>query len=259
MKKALLVLVVVLCALAATAQSQYKYKYIGASFQPQYAVRLIKTGANTIDTLSSTEKNRAGYSVGIQYHKQMGKNLLLQIGVQYTNVGYTRVINNLTYKTVLHPSLPPLDQTIATVPEPTAEMNYVFDYIDIPVMLNRRVYLFPIPNKRWEFYVSYGASVNFLIQDRIAVRLKGFTINNDRSFNLNKTYLTTNIFNITGHFGFRANYQYSNKLGFITQPLLNIAGLNSSRGQRANHFASVGLQVGFYYNLDLKGEEEVIE
>jgi hypothetical protein len=259
MKKALLFFVVALCTVAGIAQTQYQYKYLGVNFQPQYAVRLVKTGGNTIDTLSSTEKNRAGYSVGIQYHKQLGKTLLLQIGVQYTNIGYTRVINNLTYKTVIHPSLPALDQTIATVPEPTAEMNYVFDYIDIPVMLNRRVYLFPTPTKRWEFYVSYGVSLNFLLQDRIAVRLKGFTINNDRSFNINNTYLTTNLFNLTGHLGFRANYQYSNKLGFITQPLLNVASLNSSRGQRANHFASVGLQIGFYYNLDLKGEEEVIE
>lgn len=260
MKKSILLAVSLFAAVIAFGQTQHKYNYIAASFQPQYTFRFSNSeSVKRNDSLSTSEKNRLGYSVFLQYQKELGKNTTLQIGLQYTNTGFVKVVSNLTPKTVIHPDLEPLDQTILTIPSPTAELNYVFDYLDIPALLNRRVYFNQKKSKHWEFFVSYGASLNFLLQDRVAVRLKGFTIDNDRSFNLKNTYLRSNFANISGMLGFRGSYNYSNKLGFITQPMLTVPLFNTTSGDLKYRLLSVGVNVGFFYNLDVKGEEEVIE
>lgn len=261
MKKGFITALLLLLHFAAQSQTQYQYGYVGASFQPLYTNRVLSVKGNSSlkDSLDGIEKPRLGFTVFLQYQKQLGRNLLLQTGLQYTNTGFIRVISNLTFKTVIHPDVQPMDQIIMTAPAPTAELNYVFDYIDIPVLFNRRLYLTSASQKHWEFFGTFGASLNFLIQDRVAVRLKGFTINNDRAFNLQNTYLASKFFNLTGHLGFRANYQYSNKLGFFTQPLLSIPFLPATSGKEAYRLFSAGVQVGVYFNLDVKGEEELVE
>lgn len=260
MKKYFTLLVGLCLYWVATAQTKYNYKYVAVSFQPQYTVHTF-SAKNTAerDSLKGIQTNRLGYTIFIQYQKQMGQNLLLQTGIQYTNTGFVRVARNLNFKTRIHPDLPPLDQTIATSPEPTAEMHYVFDYIDIPVLFNRKIYLTRKPSKHWEFYGTYGAGLNILLQDRVSAHLKGFTIDNKRTFNLKNTYLKSNSINVTGYLGLRANYNYSNKLGFLTQPLISVPLLPASRGDYTYRLLSFGMQVGIYFNLDAEGEEEVIE
>lgn len=259
MKKGVGILVLLLLAIAATAQSKYKYKFLSVGFQPQYTVHSFTTNsARENDSLSEIQKNRGGYAISINFEKQLGKNLKLQTGITYTNTGFIREAKNLTFRTILHPDLERIDQTIATLPEPTAELHYVFDYLDAVALFNSKLRI-GSKSKHWEIYGTYGASVNVLLQDRVAVRLKGFTLDGERAFNLQNTYLNTLPINVTAHAGFRADYNHSNKLGFFTQPLLNIPLLPTTTGDYSYRLASVGIQVGIFYNLDVKGEEELIE
>lgn len=260
MKNLYALLVAVCVCIAANAQTKYTYKYVAVSFQPQYTLHTF-SAKNSLerDSLKGIQQNRTGFTIFLQYQKQMGQNLMLQTGIQYTNTGFVRVAKNLKFTSSIHPDVPLIDQTIQTTPEPTAEMNYVFDYIDIPVLFNRKIYFTSKPSKHWEFYGTYGASLNFLIQDRVAARLKGFTMDNKRAFNIKNTYLKSNFFNVTAILGLRANYNYSNKLGFLTQPLLSVPLLPATRGDYTYRLLSVGMQIGVYFNLDVDGEEEIIE
>ena len=260
MKQTVIAFTLLLVSLGAFAQTVHKYKYIAASYQPQYTIRL--SGDNTNkwgDSLTIREKNRRGYTVFLQFQRQVGKNLLLQTGIQYTNTGFIKTVSNLNYKTKIHPDMEELDQTIQTVPEPKADLHYVFDYIDIPVLFNRQVYLSQTSSKHWSYYTTFGFSLNFLLQDRVNVQLRGFTMDNKRIFNLQNTYLASQFFNMTLHGGFRADYEYSNKMGFFTQPIINIPVLPATRGNLSYRFISGGVNVGVYFNLDIKGEEVITE
>lgn len=259
MKKYIAVLVLLFIVGTIAAQSRYKYKYVSVSFQPQYTVHSFTTNNVRVnDSLSSLQKNRGGFAISANFEKQLGRNLKLQTGITYTNTGFIREAKNLTFRTILHPDLDRIDQTIESLPEPSAEMNYVFDYIDLVALFNSKLKI-GAKSKHWEFYGTYGASLNFLLADRVAVRLKGFTLNGERAFNLPNTYLSSKFFNITAHAGLRADYNHSNKLGFFTQPIINIPLLPVTSGDLSYRLASGGIQVGIFYNLDIKGEEEVIE
>lgn len=259
MKKYIVVFLLLFIVGAATAQSKYKYKYLSVSFQPQYTVHAFTTNNVRVnDSLSNLQKNRGGFAISLNFEKQLGKNLKLQTGITYTNTGFIREVTDLTFRTVLHPDLDRIDQTFETFPEPSAALHYVFDYIDLVALFNSKLRLGK-NSKHWEFYGTYGASINVLLQDRVAVRLKGFTLDGERAFNLPNTYLKTLPINITAHAGFRADYNHSNKIGFFTQPIINIPLLPTATGDLSYRLASAGLQVGIFYNLDVKGEEEVIE
>lgn len=259
MKKHIAVFVLLFVVVTLSAQSKYKYKYVSVSFQPLYTVHSFTTNNVRVnDSLSSLQKNRGGFAISANFEKQLGKNLKLQTGITYTNTGFIREAKNLTFRTVLHPDLDRIDQTIESIPEPTAELNYVFDYIDVVALFNSKL-RFGKKSKHWEFYGTYGASINVLLQDRVAVRLKGFTLNGERAFNLSNTYLNTLPINVTAHAGFRADYNHSNKLGFFTQPIINIPLLPTTTGDFGYRLASAGVQVGIFYNLDIDGAEEVIE
>ncbi len=259
MKRYIVVLLSLFIADTVSAQTKYKYKYISISFQPQYTVHAFSTNNRLEnDSLSNMQHNRTGFAISAHFEKQLGKNLKLQTGITYTNTGFIRRAENLTFRTILHPDLERIDQTIATLPEPVADMHYVFDYLDAVALFNNKLRLGK-KSKHWEFYGTYGASINVLLQDRVAVRLKGFTLNGERAFNLSNTYLNSLPVNITAHAGFRADYKHSNYLGFFTQPLINIPLLPATTGDYTYRLASIGVQVGIFYNLDVKGEEEVID
>lgn len=259
MKKYIIVFLLLFVVSVVSAQSKYKYKFISVSFQPQYTVHAFSSNNFSVnDSLSTIQKNRGGFAISLNFEKQLGRDLKLQTGITYTNTGFIREAKDLTFRTILHPDLERIDQTIEALPEPTAELNYVFDYIDLVALFNSRLKLGK-KSKHWEFYGTYGASINILLQDRVAVRLKGFTLNGERAFNLPNTYLNTLPINITAHAGFRADYNHSNKMGFFTQPIINIPLLPTVTGDFSYRLASGGIQVGIFYNLDVKGEEEVIE
>lgn len=260
MKQIVIALALLLVSMGVFAQTVHKYKYIAVSYQPQYTIRLSGDNANKWgDSLTIQERNRRGYTVFLQFQREIGRNILLQAGIQYTNTGFIKRVSNLNYKTKIHPDMEELDQTIQTVPEPTADLHYVFDYIDIPVLFNQEVYLSQTSSKHWRFFTTYGVSLNFLLQDRVNVQLRGFTMDNKRIFNLQNTYLASQFFNSTVHAGFRANYEYSNKMGFFTQPIINVPVLPATRGNLTYRFISGGVNFGVYYNLDIKGEEIITE
>lgn len=259
MKKCIVITWALLLALGVTAQSKYKYNYAAVSFQPQYTVHTFSTTKfSEQDSLQALKKNRLGYSIFLEYEKELGQTLKLQTGIRYTNTGFIREATNLTFRTILHPDLDRIDQTIEALPAPSAELNYVFDYIDVVAMFNQKLRAFR-SSKHWVMYGTYGASLNFLLQDRVAVRLKGFTMNGERAFNLKNTYLNSNFFNITAHLGLRFDYNHSNKMGFFTQPLVNIPLLPATKGDYTYRLLSAGMQIGIFYNLDIEGEEEIIE
>ncbi len=260
MKKYVIVCFLLFFAFSLSGQSKYKYKYLSVSFQPQYTLHSFSAQNSRVrDSLGAMQKNRGGFAISLHFEKQLGRNLKLQTGITYTNTGFIREAKNLTFRTILHADLNRIDQTIGALPEPTAELHYVFDYIDIPVLFNSKLRLLAKKSKHWEFYGTYGASLNFLLQDRVAVRLKGFTLNGERAFNLPNTYLSSKFFNISLIAGFRADYNHSNKMGFFTQPIITIPLLPATSGDLGYRLVSGGIQVGIFYNLDIKGEEEVIE
>lgn len=258
MKKYAALAILILTATWLNAQSKYKHKFFSAGFQPQYTLHAFATNSRPLrDSLAKMEQDRGGFAIALQFERQLGKNLKFQTGITYTNTGFIRQATNLTSETVLHPDVGPINQSVETQPGILANMHYVFDYIDVVGLFNSR--LAGKRSKHWAVYGTYGLSLNFLLQDRVAFRLEGFAINGEMKFNEKNTYLSPKFFNITAHAGFRADYKHSNYLGFYTQPVLNLPLLPATSGDLSYRLVSVGVQVGVFYNLDTKGEEELVK
>lgn len=256
MRKLLLLAIVVITALSLDAQTVHKDRYVAFSVQPLYTWRVLKVDKNQplADSLNSIEHPRLGYSASVQFNRQLNREWTIQIGLQYTNTGFTRTRENVKHLDKIHPDIPKIDQQIETYPGYSADFNYVFHYVDILFLANRKLQM---KSKKWELFLTSGASLNFLVKDDVAVRLKGFTIDGKRAFSVN-SYLQPRFMNVTGHFGFRANYKHTEKLGYYIQPLLSVPALPATSGQLSYRLIYAGIHLGAYINIDIKGSGEEI-
>lgn len=205
------------------------------------------------DSVSKLETWRLTFSVSAGIIYKLNRDLSLQAGLSYLVLGHQRQLNNLKYLDATYPGIGSglgngrvIDQTNT---ERSIDLNYRYQYLQIPVMLN---YQFDARHAhKVNTSIGVGLGINTLLKHDInAVLSKGYTIDSEKEFFIDSTGYKASTFTANLLLGMRFDYNYTKELKFICQPQLAYYPASVSSNQMEANPWYFNFNVGIIYTLD---------
>ncbi|HQW21968.1 MAG TPA: outer membrane beta-barrel protein [Bacteroidia bacterium] len=242
-----------------TLNSKSKRKFdrllIGANISPDYCNRVLSTSnegtvySDLIKATDNRETYKLGYTAGINICYNISKKVGLEIGVQYSNKGFSTKKLTLTYGDAIDPRFGFVYDTIepntATNTSPLKYLTFVDNYIylDIPVRA-----IFNFGKKKIRFTTSIGVTTNILFNA---------TTTSVAEYENGETKRTTHdqpyeykTLGISPTFSIGADYKISNKFKLTAEPTIRYGLLNIINAPITANLWSAGFNVGCYYALN---------
>ncbi len=185
-----------------------------------------------MDSVHSSQSARfmAGAHVWINY--SLKKDLDMQIGLGYQDMGFARKQENLK---VLDPTYPGLGVGIIQDKSSTSKgitYNYHFHYLQIPLLFN--FYLNRSGDFKWVYSFSAGLATNILISQNIQADLSGFTIDSKKTMKLDSTGFDGRRVSTTLMIGAKFEFKSDKTKSYFIQPIFGFNPISASSNIQTN-------------------------
>jgi Outer membrane protein beta-barrel domain len=234
--KQLLILFSALAALTVKSQNTKRTAFIGFSFSPDYNFRVIKSdnkdifGGFTTETRNDIEIGKFGYTAGVSLVQQVSKQVVLETGVQFTNMGYKTKKQQLSFETPT-PGIPIRAQVI-----------YAYQYMSIPIKAR-----ITFGEKLVRLASSIGFNTSFLTTAKQTVFLEEANGEINKTSTSNKREFKA--INIMPFVGIGVNYALNQKLQVFAEPTLRYGLIKTTSTPVKESLWNVGLNMGVYYAI----------
>jgi hypothetical protein len=209
------------------------------------------TEAEFNDSLSSADmlKISLGGGVGISYYKDEFSRL--ELGIRYSDQGFTRVKKGLAFGDLIHPEIGVVKDLSSTGNSKDVHFVYRYQYLQFPIMYH----FAPYKVKKYaelDFFFTTGISVNVLFQHTVRAKLQGWTAFGDEVFDIERHEYDPSIANANIHFGFRLHYQMDGKTSLLFNPTASMGILQANDGIDRHRLFDISIPIGFVYTLENK-------
>ncbi|MGB0423420.1 MAG: porin family protein, partial [Flavobacteriales bacterium] len=198
--------------------------YIGAYFTPGFAFRTLsndfrdQTSEDLIDFRNENETYKLGYTSGLTFGFNCNRNLGLETGMQYSNMGYQTKKVKLVSGDLIDPRRGFEYIGGDGAPSHVRIIDH-FEYIGIPIALRYRM-----GNKKLKFSASLGCIANYLVRASSSVVLYYDDDSPERSRQTSDTEYQD--FNITLSIGAGIEYQLNPNMRITAMPTLHYGALD---------------------------------
>jgi hypothetical protein len=136
--------------------------YIGLNFSSDYCYRQLKSdGSSEADMIMKSRNDfeipKLGYSAGINVNYKLNEKFGIEGGLQFSNKGYKRGTQNLTYGDLIDPRNGYTYQVSAAYPS-QASIAYAYYNLDIPVKVN-----YTLGKRKLRFIAGAGLTTNVFV------------------------------------------------------------------------------------------------
>lgn len=230
-----------------TPTADFKRVQIGANFSPDYCFRMLKNndGSSTSEAIlklrNSNERQKLGYSAGLNFIFNLRKKIGIEIGVQYSNKGYQTKMQDLTFASMIDPRHGFVYNTSG--PTPTrGKFIYNDYYLDIPLKVN-----FIFGKKKIRFITSAGATTNVFIKETTTSVLEYEDGSHTRKTS-SSTY-DYNQFNISPLISVGIDWKLNEKNNLRIEPTFRYGVLKIIDAPLTGYLWNAGLNIGYYFGL----------
>lgn len=214
------------------AQSNSEYS-IGVSIAPASSISLIsgKGWNEYLDSSNSNQVFKTNLHIHAWFNKSISKEMDLQVGLGYANIGFQRAQKSLRFKDYTYPGIATGMVEDFSNTEKQLDYYYQFQYLQIPMLLNMQVGRSKDFKYRYSF--STGLTLNTLIKHKlIAETISGYYIDGNERFVLDSTGFNARRFSLQVQLGMKADFKIDKKTRGFVQPLLAFYPISISSGDR---------------------------
>jgi hypothetical protein len=254
-KLQLIILVIVLSSQTGLAQETApainKFS-IGVSASPLMSYRYLRSDGSSplfefiVENRNNSEIPKTSYSTGLHFQYHFSRKVGVELGAQFTSMGYTARFDNLVFADGddprRYPFLIPIDPNDIAIPN-DFELRYNFDYLEIPAK-----FIFSPGTKKVRFSASAGVITGILLNawQKNIYRYDGGQ-ESVSTQNQNTTAFRTVVFSPQVSLG--ATYHVSPKLKIMAEPMIRYSIQTVAESPvKANLYAG-GIFIGLYFNL----------
>lgn len=235
-------------------KKDYKGLLIGISVSPDYCNRILSSPydgtfySSFINLRDDMEKYKIGFTGGININYDVSKNLGFEIGVQYSNKGYSTKAIELTYGDAIDPrfgfTYDSLQPNTITNSSPVKNIKFVDNliYLDIPARA-----ILNFGKNKIRFITSFGITTNILLE-ATTTTVSEYENGETKSTTQDQPYEYKTL-GISPTFSIGAAYKISNKFKLTAEPTVRYGLLNINDAPITVNLWSIGFNVGFYYVL----------
>jgi hypothetical protein len=209
------------------------------------------TYKDVADSVKKMDKMKYSTGFGASVMFNLGKNVELQTGLSYYELGFIRSKENFNFLEEVYPGGPRINDKSA---DKIIHFHYRFRYLQLPLLVN-----FGIPfkdmNFQYNIYGTAGLGLNYFLGDDLKAKTEGFTVDGKSEMSFDSTGFVMNKINMNASAGFRFEYLMKNKIIVSIQPLFNYHFIPSSSSQLKMQPYSFTISAGINYRFQ-KSEEE---
>jgi len=231
------------------AQSNSEYSF-GVSIAPTASVSIIsgKSWTDYVDSSNSNQIIKTNFQIHAWVNKALGKELDLQVGLGYANIGFQRAQKSLRFKDYTYPGIATGIVEDFSNTEKRLDYKYQFQYLQIPILLNMQVGRSRDFKYRYSF--STGLTLNTLIKHKlVAETISGYYIDGSEKFVLESTGFNPRQFSLQVQLGMKADFKIDKKTRGFVQPLLVFYPISISSGERKINPFLLMVNLGINYSF----------
>ena len=262
-KPFVVLLLSVLCSNHLLAQSKTKLS-IGASISPTTTGSLNTSSSDAIvsntgqtytkynDSISNKETYRVSYGASVWILYAISKNIDLQTGLTYLDVGFQRQLSNLKYLDRTYPGIGTGEYSGIVIDKSNVkksiDLNYRYQYLQIPILAN-----FDLKHTRdfkFEFDMNAGIGLNFLLNHELQAKMvDSYKIEGKGEYNFDSTGYSPRKFALNVMVGGTMKYKYEKNIYLFAQPIIGFYPLSVSAGEISSYPYYFSLNLGLIYSL----------
>lgn len=220
-----------------TTKTDFKRFQVGVNFSPNTCYRILTDAndaygnLNIINIRNKSEIMKFGYTTGLSFVFNFKRWVGIELGAQYNNQGYKTRKNIPLYN----------PQTNILTPSST-HVDYVFNYMDIPVKIN-----FIVGHKKVRFFSSIGISANFLLR----ATQTSFIDYGGSQPNKTVKYVNNKVkaFNISPFMSVGIDYQIKDFFTLRIAPTFRYGVLSTNNAPINEYLLNAGCNVACYFNF----------
>jgi len=236
--------------LKAHASSEYNRLLIGINFSPDYCYRNLindngsEMSSYIIDGRNNREEYKIGYTTGLNVAYNISKNLGFELGVQYSNKGYSFTIDwsNLTFGDMIDPRYGFVYPTQNTPIPSNVKTLYNYIYLDIPL---RALYRFG--KKKIQFITGIGITTNILLK---ATQINVYEYDDgDTERKTKDAPYDFNSVNFSPMVSIGIDYQISHKFNLRAEPTIRYGLMSITNSSIKEYLWNGGFNISCFYAL----------
>lgn len=220
---------------------------LGINISPDYCDRKLKNNDGSssssmiIDVLDKVEKFKIGYTAGLNACYRISRRLGIELGVQYSNKGYSIKKQELTSGNI---SDPRYGFVYTNGPETPVKGKFIYNYIylDVPA---RVIYSFG--EKRFHFVASIGVAANIHLKTTLTSYLE--YANGDKKRETHDLDYDIRTMNISPFISAGANYRISKRINLSAEPTFRYGVLKIMDTPVTAYLWNAGLNITCYYAI----------
>ena len=245
------------------AQSKTKLS-IGASITPTITGSLNTSSSDAIvsttgqtytkynDSISTKETYRVSYGASVWVIYALTKNIDLQTGLTYLDVGFQRQLTNLKYLDRTYPGIGTGEYSGIVIDKSNVkksiDLNYRYQYLQIPVLANFN--LKRTRDLKFDFSMNAGIGLNFLLNHELQAKMvDSYKIEGESEYNFDSTGYSARKFALNVMVGGTMKYKYEKNIYVFAQPILGFYPLSVAGGDISSYPYYFSLNLGVIYSF----------
>lgn len=201
---------------------------------------------NAFDSIRNMSRGDLRWNVGASTFLPIDRDWDMEIGIQWSHYGFTRVWNDLQYLDSIHPRIGRVED-LSDNGIKVATYDFRMNYLSVPVLFHydftggRR-------NRQYGGSLFIGPEFHFLMKESQQIHLSGFSVKGEFEHELDATDYDLLGFNASLALGGRYIVRVEKSLFASFQPRFSLQLLNSGSDEllRFNLY-QLGLNAGIYY------------
>ncbi len=212
-----------------------------------------QTCSTYTDSISAKETYRISYGASAWLLYAINKNIGIETGLTYIDVGYQRQLKNLNYQDKTYPGIGSgigngivIDKS--NTPTKNIDLNYRYQYLQIPILFN-----FDIKHSRdlkFEYYLNAGIGLNFLLNHTLQAKtIDSYSIDGKKEFVIDSTGFSPRRFAINAIIGGLVKYKYEKNIYLFAHPIIGFYPISVSGENISSYPYYVSINVGLMYSF----------
>lgn len=246
-----------------SAQSNTKLS-IGFSIMPTFTGSINTSSSDALisntsqtyskytDSISSKETYRITYGASVWVVYALNKNIDIQTGLSYVDVGFQRQLKDLKHGNLTYPGIGTgigngmiIDNSYS---QKNIDLNYRYQYLQIPILAN-----FDVKHTRdlkFEFDMNAGIGLNFLLNHELQAKMVDtYRIEGKSEYNLDSTGYSARKFAFNVMVGGTMKYKYEKNIYLFAQPIIGFYPLSVSGGDISSYPYYCSVNLGVIYSF----------
>jgi hypothetical protein len=219
-------------------------QYLFFSVQPGLNHRIMfAENKQSKDSFRRLDKFHQTLSFNIYKPISISEKSSLWIGLQYQNMGFKRLKEDIRFLDTIHPLLGIRADQVQIGPS-WVEFRYRYHYLSIPFLYTKEIKR-RAKGASGSFHFIAGGAISGLLKQDINAVFYGFTFKGQKSIKFNETDVSSGLISGNLQIGFRyENKIDGDKLSIFVQPKLTLPVLPANYGKNIHMLYSIGAELG---------------